>query len=121
VAVKDYLYHYKAIISRVIDGDTIVFKEIDMGLDVWIKNKHARLLGINTPELHDKDAEVRFKANEAKDYLANRLTEDTAVIIKVREYNPLDSFGRILADVYLEDELLNDTMLELGFAVVFDK
>jgi endonuclease YncB( thermonuclease family) len=121
LAVKDYLYHYKAIMSRVIDGDTIVFKEIDMGLDVWVKNKHARLLGINSPELHDKDEQVRFKANEAKEYLANRLTEDTVVIIKVREYNPLDSFGRILADVYFEDELINDTMLELGFAVVFDK
>ncbi|MGP0689753.1 thermonuclease family protein [Priestia aryabhattai] len=120
MAVKDYLYHYKAIMSRVIDGDTIVFKEIDMGLDVWVKNKHARLLGINAPELHAKDLETRFKANEAKEYLENRLTEDTIVIIKIREYNPLDSFGRILADVYLEDELLNDTMLAEGFAVVFE-
>ena len=119
--LQDYLYHYKAILSRVIDGDTIVFKEIDMGLDVVVKRKRARLLGINTPELHAKDAGVRAKANEAKVYLENRLQEDTNVIIKIRDYDPFDSFGRILADIYLEEELLNKTMLTLGFAVEFEK
>ncbi|MED3976121.1 thermonuclease family protein [Priestia megaterium] len=121
MAVHDFLYHYKAVLSRVIDGDTVVFKEIDMGLDVVVKNKHARLLGINTPELHDKNPEVKFKANEAKEYLESRFTEDVEVIIKIREYKPFDSFGRILADVYIDDELINDTLLELGFAVEFMK
>jgi len=119
LAIRDYLYHYKATMSRVIDGDTVVFKEIDMGLDIVVKRKKARLIGINTPELKSKDEQVRLLAKEAKAYLQSRLSSDVEVIIKIREYDPTDAFGRILADVYLEDEKLNDTLLTLGFAVEF--
>lgn len=114
--MDELLYWYKGRVDRVIDGDTIVFSELDLGFDLAYKNRHGRLLGINAPELHDKDEQVKIKANEAKDYLTQRLTGKD-VIIKSRE---VDDFGRILCDVYIADEFINNTMITEGYAVVFE-
>lgn len=115
--MEDLLYWYKAHVLRVIDGDTIVFSEIDLGFEIVLKNKHGRLLGIDTPELKASDPEVKALAYEAKDYVAVRLT-DQDVIIKSVE---VDNFGRILVKVYLAEEYVNDTLIAEGYAVVFDK
>jgi micrococcal nuclease len=116
--VVDYLYHYKATVSRVLDGDTIEFGEIDLGFDIVLKRRKARLLGVNTKELKSKDEVEKKLAFEAKDYMTERLLGQS-VIIKIREYDYADNFGRILADVYLENELINDTLIAEGFAVEF--
>lgn len=117
-AIEDKLYHYKATVSKITDGDTIKFDEINLGFNVVLKNQVARLIGIDTPELRSKVPEEKKLAYEAKDYLEKRLLGKT-VIIKSREFKFNDSFGRILADIYLEDELINDTLLAEGYAVVF--
>lgn len=116
--IEDKLYHYKATVSKITDGDTIKFDEINLGFNVVLKNQVARLIGIDTPELRSKVPEEKKLAYEAKDYLEKRLLGKT-VIIKSREFKFNDSFGRILADIYLEDELINDTLLAEGYAVVF--
>ena len=36
------MYHYKAKLVRVIDGDTIDV-DIDLGFDVWLKKQRIRL------------------------------------------------------------------------------
>ena len=41
------MYHYKAILNRIIDGDTIDVM-IDLGFGIQIKQR-VRLHGINTP------------------------------------------------------------------------
>ncbi|MFA2720577.1 thermonuclease family protein [Bacillus paranthracis] len=114
--MEDLLYWYKGHIDRVIDGDTVVFSELDLGFNLSLKNPHGRLLGINAPELHAKEADVRFKAEQSKEYLASRLTGQD-VIIRSKE---VDSFGRILCEVYLQDEFVNQTILAEGYAVVFE-
>ncbi|MEH7209980.1 thermonuclease family protein [Priestia megaterium] len=114
--MEDLLYWYSAHVDRIIDGDTVVFSDLDLGFELVFKNKHGRLLGINAPELHAKDEETRFKANVSKEYLASRLTGQD-VIIHSKE---VDDFGRILCDVYLKEEYINQTILAEGYAVVFE-
>lgn len=113
--MEDLLYWYKAKIHRVIDGDTVVFSDIDLGFSVALTGKHGRLLGINAPELHSKDDETRLKAVESRDYLISRLTGEE-VYLRSRS---IDSFGRILCDIYLNDEHINETIKVNGYAVEF--
>lgn len=43
-------YLYRAVVVRVVDGDTINV-DIDLGFYVWIKKQRIRLFGIDTPEV----------------------------------------------------------------------
>ena len=53
------MYQYKAIITKVIDGDTVDV-DIDLGFDVWLKNQRIRLYGIDTPESRTSDKVKRY-------------------------------------------------------------
>jgi micrococcal nuclease len=64
------MYHYKAKLVRVIDGDTIDV-DIDLGFDVWLKRQRIRLAGIDAPE-----SRTRNKAEKVLGLAAKaRLTE----------------------------------------------
>jgi len=47
------MYEYKAIVDRVVDGDTIDCT-IDLGFSVW-KKIRVRMEGINAPESRTRD------------------------------------------------------------------
>ena len=47
------MYEYKAIVDRVVDGDTIKCT-IDLGFSTW-KKVTVRMEGINTPESRTRD------------------------------------------------------------------
>ena len=51
------MYEYKAIISKVVDGDTID-ATIDLGFKTW-KKIRVRMEGINTPESRTRVLEER--------------------------------------------------------------
>jgi micrococcal nuclease len=120
--VLDKLYHYKAKVGRVIDGDTFTLTVIDLGFGMKL-TKHGndeikvRMLGINTRELKSKNKYEKKLAFEAKDYMTDRLKEGTEVIIHSTGF---DVFGRVLAVVYIGEENLNDTLLSNGLAVVYE-
>ena len=64
------MYQYKAVLVRVIDGDTIDV-DIDLGFDVWLKKQRVRLAGIDAPE-----SRTRNKAEKVLGLAAKaRLTE----------------------------------------------
>lgn len=106
----------KVELIRVVDGDTIV---------VEYENEHftVRLIGINTPEsVHpdaDKNTAEGIVASEfLKEYLAD--TEDVWLEFD-KDLN--DSYGRVLAYVWLneegtvpENDMLNVILVKLGFA-----
>ena len=41
---------YKVTLEKVIDGDTVRLKTIDLGFSVQLHNKSVRIAGIDTPE-----------------------------------------------------------------------
>lgn len=51
------LYHYKAIVSSVYDGDTCTV-DVDLGLGTWVKRDKLRLSRINAPEIRAAEREA---------------------------------------------------------------
>jgi len=97
-AIKNEEYQKEpATLLRVIDGDTI---EIDEGL-------HIRLLGINTPE-----KKMPF-SGEAANFLKEF---ENKTIFLLRDKEDTDKYDRKLRYVFYEERLLNEEILERGFA-----
>ncbi len=100
--------YYK--VDRVVDGDTI---KVVMGDTV----ESVRLIGINTPETVDPRRTVECFGKEA----STRMKELASGQIVRLEYDETqgyrDTYGRILAYVYLEDgQMLNRKMIAEGYA-----
>jgi micrococcal nuclease len=96
------MYQYKAIIEKVIDGDTLEIS-IDLGLSVWIRGEKIRLYGINTPEVYG------VKKGSPDWILGNRVSEFVKTIVKAKAEILIQTFkdkqekyGRYLALVYIK-------------------
>ena len=92
------MYEYKAVVDRVVDGDTIDVT-IDLGFKVW-KKMRVRMEGINTPESRTRDLEEKKRGLAAKDRLKNILEfNNNKCILKV---SGVGKYGRALATVLVE-------------------
>lgn len=90
-------YEYRAKLKRVVDGDTVDLI-VDAGFYTTLALRF-RLLGVDTPELNDRDEEVRETAKRAKAAVEKML--DLAGDWPLRiETHKADSFGRWLARVF---------------------
>ena len=86
---KDNLYTYKAIVERVVDGDTLLVK-IDVGFGIYLRER-LRLRGVNAPEV--KTAQ----GDETKVYVEKVLGLTKFIVIKTYR---VEKYGRYLADVF---------------------
>ena len=92
------MYEYKAVVDRVVDGDTIDVI-IDLGFSVW-KKMRVRMEGINTPESRTRDLEEKKRGLAAKDRLKSILEfNDNKCVLKV---SGVGKYGRALATVLVE-------------------
>ena len=92
------MYEYKAVVNRVVDGDTIDVT-IDLGFSVW-KKMRVRMEGINTPESRTRDLEEKKRGLAAKDRLKSILEfNNNECILKV---SGVGKYGRALATVLVE-------------------
>ena len=114
--MKD-LYCYRAIIKRIIDGDTFVV-DIDCGFRNWIIGEKIRLYGINTPEIRTKDKEEKAKGLISKAEVVKMLPNNTEIIIQTYIDKNKDGFGRILATVWKGELNINDWLVERGLAKI---
>ena len=106
-------YVYKALITGVIDGDT-VDAEIDLGFKIKA-DLRLRIARIDTPELNSQDSAIRLKALEAKQYVIDTILLKQVVITTTKP----DKYGRYLAEIYYSDFNLSDKLLEMGLAVKY--
>ena len=117
--MTDKLYHYKARLLRVIDGDTVELI-IDLGFETF-KECSCRLYGINTPEL--RKASEKEAAIKSKDYLLSLFNSDQVggqVSDQVYIYsNKIDKYGRPLVTIYVGDININARMVEQKLAVPY--
>lgn len=93
-----FLAEQKVFVKRVIDGDTV---EIDTG-------ERVRLLGIDTPErgqVYYSEAKTRLK----------KLVENRFVALESDQTNK-DKYGRLLRYIFLDSRLVNQILLEEGYA-----
>ena len=121
------MYEYKAIVDRIVDGDTIDVT-IDLGFKVW-KKMRVRMEGINTPESRTRDLEEKKRGLAAKDRLIEILKfNDNECVLKV---SGVGKYGRALATVMVnslsplngEDGItlidVNKQLIEEGHAVEY--
>lgn len=97
-------------VTRVTDGDTL-HVHVD-GTD-----EKVRLIGIDAPETVDPRKEVQCFGGEASGMMED-LADDKLVRIEYDDSQGVrDTYGRLLAYVYLEDgQMLNRKMLAEGYA-----
>ncbi len=109
------IWRYRAVLDRVIDGDTIVV-DIDLGFRVRSK-QILRLAGINAPELSSPDVQVHNAAVAAQCYLAS-LVRDQDLIVRTEK---TEKYGRWLAWITNASNLdVNQAMIDAGVAVPYD-
>ncbi|MFH1359801.1 MAG: thermonuclease family protein [Candidatus Omnitrophota bacterium] len=111
------IFTYKALIERVVDGDTLIVN-IDAGFGIW-KRERLRLRGIDAPEART------IAGDKAKYWLENEIAGLPFVIIKTYK---TDKYDRYLVDVFYEPRMsdpsqvaetgsyLNGLMLSRGLA-----
>jgi micrococcal nuclease len=94
-------------VERVIDGDTF---EIQLNG----KKEHVRLIGVDTPETKKPDTPVMFYGPEASSYTKKRLEKKTVQL--EWDVEKRDKYDRLLAYVWIGDELYNRTLVQEGYA-----
>ncbi len=107
------LFHYRANVDRVVDGDTIDVT-LDLGFDIQMKAR-IRFHGINAPESRTRDLEEKARGLASKDRLIELLGEGSFIL----ESKEVGKYGRVLGTLHVEDVNVNETLVEEGFAVEY--
>ena len=99
---------------RVYDGDTIhIAAPIFNGI---ISRFKVRLAKIDTPELRTKNEWEKSAAVIVKNLLKNKIENKIIELIDVK----YDKYGRLLAEVMLNDENINKWLLDSEWACMYD-
>lgn len=92
------MYHYNAVVTNVVDGDTFDL-DIDLGFHIHI-HERIRLMDVDTPECRGAERELGFAVAS---YAEGRYLSKSVIIHSLYELLPkTDSFGRWLVDVILD-------------------
>jgi endonuclease YncB( thermonuclease family) len=103
-------------VIKVYDGDTITIASKLPNTETPIYRFSVRLSGIDSAEIHGKTPNEKKKAIIARDKL-NELIFGKMVHLKNIS---TEKYGRMLADVYLDNLHINQWMLDNKFAVPYD-
>tara|TARA_R100000963_G_C4641543_1_gene105176 strand:+ start:1907 stop:2317 length:411 start_codon:yes stop_codon:yes gene_type:complete len=111
------MYEYNAIVTRIIDGDTIDVN-IQLGFDVVLYKQRIRLHGIDTPESRTRDKEEKVRGLISKAYVQEKCPVNSTIRLKSKDRG---KFGRILGVIYELDSniSINQKMCEEGYAVPY--
>ncbi len=112
--LKANLYHYRAHVTAVYDGDTCTV-DIDLGLNTWIRGEKVRLNRINAPEMTGAD---KPKGAAARDFLRGLVLDKDIILETIKDAR--EKYGRYLGEVWLEaagqPQNVNDQMVAAGHA-----
>ena len=120
------MYEYKAVIVRVIDGDTVDV-DVDLGFGIWMKKERVRLYGIDTPESRTRDKVEKVFGLASKKRLKELLGKKCVLkTFAARDgEDKKGKFGRILGDfnVYNAEEdrwgAVSEILITEGHAVAY--
>lgn len=97
------------IVGRVLDGDTFDTND----------GERIRLLGIDAPEVAHRDSTEEPFGNESRDWLKAVLKNRSVQL--TFEQRQQDHYGRTLAWVWLDDNLINQVSLQTGHSKLLAK
>lgn len=99
-------------LSKCVDGDTF---------RVLLEDKEytVRMLAIDTPESVKADTEVAYYGKESSEYTCKKLTNAKKIELEYDEKSDkFDKYDRLLAWVFIDNKLLQEKLVELGYAKV---
>ncbi len=99
-----------ATVDHVIDGDTIK-------VTIGNQTETIRLLLIDTPESVHPTKPVQPFGKEASNYLKEMLPNGTKIELEY-DVNKHDKYDRLLAYIWLDGKMMNEVLVEKGFARV---
>lgn len=99
-----------AVIEKVVDGDTLK-------VNVNGKSETVRLLLVDTPESVHPSKPVQPYAVEASNFVKEQLPEGKKVELEL-DAGERDKYRRLLAYVWIGETMLNEHLLEKGYARV---
>ena len=100
IIIEEEIQDYNMTVTEVVDGDTFYLGNGDK----------IRMLGINTPE------SGRPYAQEATDFLTNMILGKEVSLVNDSKNDDSDSYGRLLAHVYVDDTFVNYEIIKAGYA-----
>ena len=113
--IETSLYHYRAVIREVYDGDTVTV-DIDQGFGDWKLGQKLRLFGVDTPELRGAE---RPDGLRVRNQVRQWLPDGEPVIIETLK-DRSGKYGRWLAIIWPSGWLysVNELLLREGMATV---
>jgi len=117
------LWHYRAIVTRVIDGDTVEVMA-DAGFGNY-RTERLRLARVDAPEIRPRRGSPEQK--EAERALANEAKERVIELVEGRECMirtyKTGNFGRWIADIFLPasspPRTINEVLIEERLAIPY--
>lgn len=108
-----YAEEFEVELEKCVDGDTAKFKLSNNEVETF------RFLAVDTPEtVHPTKGEEPF-GKDASNYTCKRLTEAKKITLEYDEKsNKTDNYGRGLVWVFVDDALLQEELVEKGYAEV---
>jgi len=111
--ILENLYWYRAIVTKITDGDTITV-DVDKGFNDWRKKVVLRFSRIDAPE---KRGRGKAKGLASLAWLETKISIGDTIYIRTSKG---DSFGRYIAEIFIiEDNSainINDMIVKVGHA-----
>ncbi len=106
----------EGIVVKVYDGDTItIVSQLPYPSSPYYRFS-VRLNGIDSAEIKGKTSVEKDLAKKARDALNDKILNRSIYLRNIET----EKYGRILADVYLDGEWINEWMLKNEYAVAYD-
>jgi len=105
-------------VIKVYDGDTITIASKLPYNSSPLYRFSVRLNGIDTPEIKGLNVtdEEKEAAKQARDFVSNLVLHKYIKLENIKN----EKYGRILADVYIDDLHLNELLIKERYAVKYD-
>lgn len=99
-------------LSNCVDGDT--FRSI-----INDKEYTIRMLSIDTPESVKANTDIEYYGKESSEYTCKKLTNAKKIELEYDEKSDkFDKYDRLLAWVFIDNKLLQEELVEKGYAKV---
>ena len=103
-------------VIKVYDGDTITIASKIFNQDSVLYRFSVRLNGIDAPEIKGKDEDEKLAAKKSRDALSELILNKYVRLKNIKN----EKYGRILADVYLDDLNICEWLLKNRYAIEYD-
>lgn len=112
------MYRYKAIITRVVDGDTFD-AVIDLGFKI-VSHQRLRLKGVDTPETWRPKSEAeKIHGKQATEFVSNLILDKEVILTSVKSavYNRYEAYveledGSDLGELLIENNFIKKDSYE---------